>query len=640
MQRAKRYPWWQRPLPIAHGIGLFALFYAYVLLGIRPELFYVQNPAVFLFDGYFFANLMDRPGGLVAYASAFLSACLARGWIGALVITSLVALLCLATRRLFVAIAGAGDRVVFLIPAVLVFLLLGQYIQPGRACVGLFVALVFANAYVRMGARPVAVRLVAFLVASGLVYTMAAGPYLVFASVCGVYELGVKRSFALGVLCVLCAVLVPVVSARLFDLTLSQAYEGLMLPRARHWLAIPSSVPLAVTIQGGLMLFFPVAAVALLVYRRRGGLAVAAAADGKGGAGGARRSRFAVSASRLVLTWAALVAGVVVLDLVLSDYPKHCLLRMVRSAERRQWDEVLAHVRRVPASDMRRLDVRTGFHVNRALYHKGDLLDRMFSLPQGVNAPTLALVAGGVTSMARTTPRQCSEILFELGRVNESEHMGYEALEVFGDRPRTLKRLVYINVLQGRPEAAWRFLAVLDRSLLHARWARRCGRQLDADPTLSDVPVVASLRDFMVLRDSINEIEDLEAMLQALLERNPRNRMALEYLMAHYLLTRRLEPLVANLHRFGVFDDPRLPRHCEEALVVYLANARSEDLDLGGRRIRPETLRRYDEFMQAFQQFPNRRPRDTYAALYDAFGDSYFFFFLFGRNDPPTESLR
>lgn len=643
MQRAKRDPWWRRLLPVAHGIGLFVLFYGYVLLRIRPELFHLQDPVVFLFDGYFFADLTDRPGGLVAYASAFLCACLACGWIGALVITSLVALVCLAAHRLFVAITGGGDRGVCLIPAVLVLLLLGQYIQPVRVCVGLFVAMVFANAYVGMGARPVAVRLVGFLVASGLAYAVTDGAYLVFALVCGVYELGVKRSFALGVLCVSCAVLVPVAGARLLDLTLRQAYEGLMFPSPRHWLAIPSSGALAVTIQAGLVLFFPVAAVALLVYRRRGDVAAAEGADRRGGqrgAGDARGSRFAVSPSRLALASAALVVGVIVLDLALFDYPKHCLLRMIRGAERGQWDEVLAQYRRVPISDMRRLDVRTGFQVNRALYYKGELLERMFSYPQGLKAPTLALVDGNVVNMVTKTPQECGEIFFELGRINESEHMAYEALEVLGDQPRTLKRLVYINVLKDRPEAARRFLAVLERSLLHGRWARRCGRQLDADPRLSDAPVVASLRESMVVRDSLNEAEDLETMLVGLLERNSRNRMALEYLMAHYLLTWQLEPLVANLHRFEDFGDPRLPRHCEEALAVCLANARPEDLELGGRKIRPETWRRYGEFKQAVRRFPNRKAADTYAALYRDFGDSYFFFLLFGRNAPPSELSR
>ena len=35
--------------------------------------------------------------------------------------------------------------------------------------------------------------------------------------------------------------------------------------------------------------------------------------------------------------------------------------------------------------------------------------------------------------MAQTTPLECSDVLFDLGRINESEHMAYEALETYGD---------------------------------------------------------------------------------------------------------------------------------------------------------------------------------------------------------------
>ncbi len=147
--------------------------------------------------------------------------------------------------------------------------------------------------------------------------------------------------------------------------------------------------------------------------------------------------------------------------------------------------------------------------------------------------------------------------------------MAYEALEQFGERPYTLKRLVYINVIKGEPEAARRFLALLEVSMLHRQWTVDCCWQLDADPTLSGVDVVASRRELMVVRDFAGKL-DLETMIGQLLERNPRNRMAFKYLIAHYLLTRQLDKMAANLHRFNDFDNAHLPRHCEEALVIYL----------------------------------------------------------------------
>lgn len=638
MQHVERNGWERRLLFVAYLVGFFAVFYLYALLRIRPELFYHLNPLVFLLDPSFFAGFLDRPGGLVDYAAAFLSPLFAYGWLGALVVTLLAATICLTTRQFIQSVTGAGGHVVFLLPAVLILMLLGQYIHPVRPCVGLLVALVSAVAYIRMAGARVGVRLAAFLVASAVVYYTAAGLYVVFACLCGLFELGVKRRLSLGALYLLCAAALPVAAgAWLFDLSIRDAYGGLMLPIEEHWLASPSSVPFGMTIQAALPAFFPVAAVGLLCRRRTTGspgVHPEAPLPDEPRAEGAPVSDRPTSWLRWALAPAALVLLGAGADLVSFDFPRKCLIEMECSAEQERWDDVLIHARRLPPSHQRATDPRTMAEVNRALYFRGDLLDAMFAYPQVLDAPSLALAYESATTMAKLTPRQCSDIFFDLGRVNESEHMAYEALEVFGDRPRILKRLVYTNVLKGRPEAAERFLAFLQRSLLHRRWARDCRVQLDADPTLSGVPVVASRRELMVTRDSLDDVADLERMLLGLLERNPRNRMAVEYLMAHYLLTRQLDKLVANLRRFDDVDLARLPRHCEEALVIYLATTRSQGM--GGAPIRPETWRRFEEFVNT-----ERRSREdvsaAFAALYPPFGDSYFFYYVFGDNSRPTE---
>ena len=115
--------------------------------------------------------------------------------------------------------------------------------------------------------------------------------------------------------------------------------------------------------------------------------------------------------------------------------------------------------------------------------------------------------------------------------------------------------------------------------------------------------------------------------------------MAFEYLMAYYLLTRRIDKMVANLHRLDDFDQARLPRHCEEAIVIHLEDTGSPAIDLGGRQIRPETWRRSGEFVQAVGRFQGN-PSAAFTALHHDFGDSYFFFYVFGRNDLQSAPAR
>ena len=622
---------WQLAWFVTYFICLPLGFYLYVLLRVRPELFYQQAPAVFLFDAHFLAGFRDWPGGLVASASAFLSPLFTYGWLGALVVTVLTVLICLASWCFLAILTGTGGRFLFLIPAVLILATLVQYCHPVALCLGLCIALWATNGYARLPGNHWAIKLAVFLIISAVVYYLTAGLYVVFALLCGIFEWKRHRRRGLALVCVLAAALGPIaINAWQFHLSTIDAYGGLLLPSASHWLAEPSSPLLALTLRVGLLLFLPVVAICSAGRRVKAGRKSSVPQHENGSESPAEATCAPGpqhTASRLALPLAALLALVFATDWTFFDPAKQCVLQIADSADRQRWSEVLAHARRLPPAKANYLSM---YRVNRALYFNGCLLEEMFAYFQVLNAPTLTLVRDNVTEMARTTPLECSEVLFELGRINESEHMAYEALERLGERPQILKRLVYINVLKGEPEAAKRFLAVLECSLLHRQWARHCRRQLDADPALSGVALIRSRRELMVVRDSIGPM-GLETLLLQLLERNRHNRMAFEYLMAHYLLTGQLEKMAANLRRLDDFDMAQLPRHCEEALLILMEQTGRADLDLGGRQIGPQTRQRYTEFLKARDRFQND-PERTLNWLRQEFADTYFLCHAFGRN--------
>ena len=618
-------------LLLAQYIGLSAIVYFYVYLRIHTELFYLQRPHVFLLDAHYFHAMVSHPGGGMDYVAAFLSPLLAWDWLGALVLALLVALICWATRLLFGSVAGANDRVVHLLPAVFILMVVSQYMHPIQLCVGLSITLLGAAAYVRLGGYGVGVRLAAFAIGSVAVYYVTAGLYAIFACLCGWHEWSVKRQRWFGVACVLCAAGVPYAASRWpFDLTPGETFRGLLLPHEEHWLAIPSSAPKAVVFYTA-ALIFPLLAAAFFSWRRRHSseaspsphestetTTVTAEIRRRDG----WRTRWAVPLAMLLL--------LILADLAAFDSRKRCLLEIECNSEQQRWDEVLQWAERLPFPDPRAYDPRILYCINRALYFEGQLLDRMFAYPQVMSTPSLTLIDPDIDLASHLTPRQCSQIFFDLGRVNESEQMAYEVLEQCGNRPEVLKRLAYIYIIKGEPEAAKRFVLLLDRSLLHRGWARGVLHQLDTDPAFSGTSL-ATYRELVVEHDSLGDASNPETLLTGLLERNPRNRMALEYLMAHYLLTRRGDKLLANLHRLDALDYARVPRHVEEALACHLAMTGQEDLDLGSRAIQPETWRRFVEFVEVEQQSQGN-PAAAFSALYPDFHDSYFFSFVFGHN--------
>ncbi|NLF69269.1 MAG: hypothetical protein GX575_09475 [Candidatus Anammoximicrobium sp.] len=615
----------------AQAIGCLAVFYGYVFWRIRPELFYQQKPHVFVLDLPFFRGFAARPGGIVDCVAAFLSPLLAWDWLGALMVTSLVALICGATRGLGPARAGADREAVCLLPAVLILMVLGQYLHPVSLCVGLGVTLLGANLYARLGTTRVGVRVAAFALGSLVMYFVTAGLYAIFACLCGCHEWQVQRRRWFGAACVACAAGLPYAASWWpFDLILRDAFRGLPLPAVEHWLSIPSSTPQAVAMHTA-ALTFPLVAAVLSSWRRQPATqAVSSPQDASDGRGTkADESETKTWRVRLAVP-AAILLLFVLADLVAFDSAKRCLLEIESASEQRRWDEVLAWAHELPFPDERAFDPRILYCINRALYFKGQLLDRMFAYPQACSTPSLTLIHEDIDTTAHLTPQQCSEIFFDLGRVNESEQMAYEALEQCGNRPEVLKRLAQIYLIKGEPEAARRFLALLARTLLHRGWARQMLQQLDSDPA-GPAPWLAAYRQIAVQRDSVGDAGNLERLLQGLLDRNPHNRMALEYLMAHYLLTRQTGKVFDNRHRLNGRDDARYPRHVEEALACHLATAGRKELEDHSKLIGPETWQRFVAFVDAERKSAGD-PSAAFAALYPDFHDTYFFSLVFGHN--------
>lgn len=630
--REGRTGWW------ASLVVLMVAFDAYVLLRVRAELFYQQNPCLLVLETDFFASLLAQRGGAVESADALLSPLFAMGWLGAGVITLLAGLLVFVTRWVLGAMSQEGGAALALVPLLPMAMLLGQYHHPVRLATALCMTLALTGVYVSFGARHGGPRMAAFGVLSAGTYWAVAGLYAVFALMCGIYEWRVRGQRWWGLACAACAVVVPLGVAAWFCVQgWEDAYRGLFPPRERYWLAAPSSPWLTWAIRAGLLLYFPVAAV-MATWRGRpsascvvSATAYATAVQPDNAVADASRPRGRL---RMAFVPPGLIALGIVADWCLFDVSKKYSLLAAASAEREQWADVLNDARRLPP-----FDARNVFQINRALYHCGQLLERMFEYPQAADfVPSLTLQFENVTATAQQAPLEASDLWFELGRINESQHMAYEALEMFGERPRTLQRLVWLHAIKGEPDAARRFLAVLERSVFHREWACQFLRQIDADPTLGEMPEIATRRALMVDRDFTGKL-DTETMLLHLLDRNRRNRMAFEYLMAYYLLTRRVDKVVANLGRFDDFNETGLPRHCEEAMLIYSSLAGQGRTDFGGRRIRPETQRRSDAFAQAASRLGGDSSA-AFASLYPEFGDTYFFFFLFGCNDPRLFATR
>ncbi len=431
-----------------------------------------------------------------------------------------------------------------------------------------------------------------------------------------VYESLARRHRILAAMAVLCGLAVPwAAGMACFGLGVGEAYGGLLL-------SIPSIAGATGACVVALYLWFPaVLAVAALQARFHGRRAEGAsdAADSSG------RKTPRIPARETLKRW--LPVAVVLMAAGAAgwcslDYKNKIMLFEDYYSQRQMWPEVLAVARRSPYG---LYNSRCNRNVMLALYHTGRLGDEMFRYPQ---VPGRSLYSTPAAERDPHTYFQESRLLLELGQVNWAERCACEAFETSDDSPAILELLAVINIVKGRPETAKMFLTALGRKPFYERSARDMIQRLDEDPTLAGDPRIRQLRRSMVSVDSIFP-GNVERFLVALLQANPRNEMALEFLMAHYLCSRSHEKVAAWLSQLPQNGAPGLPRHLQEAIIVN-SLATTGQIPAADRRLDPEIVDRARRFRQILAAFRDNTELAREVAIAEGFGDSYFFYVTFG----------
>jgi|YelNatPaOPRAMG01_1025707.scaffolds.fasta_scaffold05164_2 hypothetical protein len=598
------------------GAGLLVLTFLYIGLRVRPELDYVAAAPVFQLTRVFFQRFTRWPGGLLEYAAAFLAQLNYHNWLGAAVFAGLVGLVLWASAALLQRFTGYLWPVAALGPAFLV-LMARQRLDAAAFSLGVGLALAVgaALAYTGLPRHWSVVRIATSWVMAGLLF-YAAGlwPCALFVVLSGGYELG-GGGWITGLGCA---------GGLLMGLLLRLAwFQEIELDRLLN----PWGRGLPLLLAVALHLYLPLATVAIGLLRRLEPVATPGVPPQRkptplrGFAPGARRritppgwSSFKRAAG---LTFCMAGAALVWTGL---DQQRHGLRTIAYCAAWDQHERLLAAARRLSS-----LDPASEIRLHRALFHSGRLLQELFTF---TNQRLWTLFPE--LRYGQEACRAQSQTWLELGQVNLAEHFAHEALEIEGERPDLLRLLACVQVLKGRPEAARVFLHALSRVPFHRGWARTWLRALAADPRLAELPEVRLIRSRMVTTDLPHNEPATASFLRQLLHSNPRNRMAFEYLMAHYLLARQLDSLVQELARLDAFGYTNLPRHIEEAVVLYQHLQGGNPVELHGRQIRPETLQQFQQFAQAVARQTYQTPQGQ-QALARQFGHTYWHYYFFGQ---------
>ena len=605
----------------------FVAFYLYLWLFIDLRLIYhgggvITNFPAFFRGWAFFRQFTLYPGGPVEYISAFLAQLFHYSWAGALVVTLQTWLIAVCTDCLLRAAGARLLRGIRFVPAILLLVLYNRYTYHFASTTALLTALVGAYLYVRVSSARKLLSVAAFVVLSVVLYYLAGGGYLLFAIICVTYELFRERRWQTGVLYLLAGLAIPYVEGVLvFKVSIVNAFSEL-LPLSWKTLGDREMVEAV----WALYALVPLAALGVGLWRlfRTTNTHSEEQDDAKTGrkrkpAGlAARASLFVVG--RPVFRWLAesLVLLAVATGAVFTTYDGRLKaeFEIACYASDGMWTRLLETARRQPVGP------RVTNAVNRALYHTGRLGNDMFSYAQSPDVFLLTAEKYKWAYWYRFDAR------IELGLINMAENDLTECLELYGQRPIILKHLARVNMVKGNVGSARIYLGALSKTLFDADWAGEYLARLESDPNLSTDEAIQCLRRLRVDKDSSSVFSDNEEALQALLEKNSNNRMAFEYLMSWYLLTKQLDKLVGNIGRLNDLDYSEVPRLYEEALFVY-AYRTKKPVRLSGNWGSPKSRERIEEFSRVYDRY-ERDKKAAFAELARGFGDSFFFYDVYG----------
>ncbi len=628
-----RAKWLPQKMPWPDNLIFFVLAFVYLWLVVEPHLIYhcfgtiLPDAPQFATGWTFLRDSLATPGGPAAYVSGFLSQGYSSTWLGAAIIV--LAGLCLAdlSRRHLVTAGFVHASIPAAFLAVVLFLIYSGYKHPLTACLAISLGLLLSLIFEKLPARRPVIRvpLCCLMVAVGF-WLGGGGAVLVFALLIVVYGVLARRDWTTVAIALPAgAAIAWALAEYVFLLPARQAFLTLTPFAPRPTAGADTFLKVLTFLLYG---FVPPAVLLTLAVRKvfpghgqkRDHRPKKAAGKGKHAAQRQRPSLTCLAKPALSAVPVALMA--LGLYLGRDELRKPYILSNYYSRQK-QWGKIIELSHRLPKN---RSNVYVNHDIVRALYHTGRLPYDMFCYPQMPRALLLTHERG----QSDLTQLKLSDIFLELGHVNMAEKFASELLSTKEDLGVALERLAWISIVKERPVTARVYLKALKRNLLYRERAESLLHGLDHGFTPEQTAYIDRIRSYMIDEPlPVTGGEPLDQALALLLEHNPSNKMAFEYLMACYLLTSRVDKIAANAPRLRSLGYREVPTLYQEAIAIH-CGSQGRPVDLSALGISVETVQRYETFVRLVRAMQTQNRQAVLQTLIRDFGTSYFFYCSFG----------
>lgn len=615
---------------LLRDITIFSAIWFYLWFVIDIKLIYhgsgrIVDFPTFLCTTSYFQTFLTFPGGLTAYITSFLSQLFYYSWLGAAV----VALICWANAGLTVNILRCLGLRKFdflrFTSVLLVVITFALYQYQFQFITAMTIVLSATCLYLRLAIKKPYLNFTFLIILSSLLYLITAGPFYFFAVIALVYLITKSRS-AFAVVYALIVLLLPYfIGILLFKARPHDAY-CLMMPF--HWKTIAVTADKRDLIPAYILyLTLPLIACLVLIKlaltKKYPYLFLKKTPPGKSSKKNKKltakekipsplNQKVALRYFLISLLWIIIFSAIASIfyrsmraDFFLADYYN----------TNRNWPKVIDIVRKYKQSNYYMTCA-----ADHAFSQTGKLSTEMFSIPQ--HPYSLFLIAPEHIDVH--WPK--IDLYLDLGFLNLAEHEIAEAIEAIGPRPVLLKRLITVFLAKKDYQTATVYLNQLAATLFERSWANDYLSHLRSDPDLKNDSSIQQIRSVMMSKNFGFLLFKYDEILTSLLDKNPKNKIAFEYLMAWYLLCGDIEKVVSHFHLMDNFDYETIPEYYQQAYLFYTA-AMGEKASLKGRKIDPAVLEDYNEIVKNFNLM-RIGDESAYNLLSTRYNHSYLVYYL------------
>lgn len=545
----------------------FLGYYLYLYFIISPSLYAQCQEFEFFFDRQFLLEFLFYPGGILELSASFLSQFYEFALISTFIITFIAIIITIITIKLFKRLYdNQVGKLFYFIPAILLLALHHHYTHEIMTDLGLMVSIFFFYLYLTLLSKKSHVSFLIFLMLYGLLYYLTAGYALVFASLCGLYELLFRHQIVLALLSIFSMIVIPYLTIKTFVVwNIKKAYL-FMLPfdQAYYFIAAPY-----------LFLLFFHALLFISVISRHVNWNVKSAI-------------FKIS----INTTAIILSGLLLF--LSSDQKTKITLQIDQCSTLHKWDKLIDLAKKQQSDH-----IIVTFHTNRALYHQGRLLSDMFSFPQNWWVDGLIIPI----NIAYEMPLHRCDFWMECGHLNEAQHWAYEAFAIKGETVRNIKRLAEIHMLTNNVHAAEKCFTRLESTLFGRKWAINQRQALINQSVFYTNEEFREINSRKVKADFIVNPMYPESDLENIFQHNPKNKMAFEYLMACYLFMGLNDRLIGHVETLRSLNYSHIPRHFEEALILHMAMNKLDNVNLYGYKFNRNTVQRFHQLQKLINRY-------------------------------------